>query len=111
MTMPRVTIVNNDKTIESSMARSLLVSLLSEEIPIETICGGKAICGKCLLRIVEGLGNLSPVRERERLRLAALGADSDMRLACQSHAGRDITIEIINYLGKEKKGPGKSDLT
>jgi ferredoxin len=39
---------------------------------------------------------LSPVREREAARLAALGAGPDMRLACQTHTRGDIKIEVIN---------------
>lgn len=95
--MPKITIRNTRQTINGSMVHSLLVLLQTNEIPIQTICGGKAFCGKCLVRVISGKHNLSPLLEREQIRLDALGAAEDMRLACQTYAGRDIEIEIINF--------------
>lgn len=95
--MSQITIINSGQVINGNMARSLLVLLQINEIPIQTLCGGKAFCGKCLLKVVSGKKYLSPVRESERVRLKALDAGEDMRLACQTYAGRDIEIEIINF--------------
>jgi adenylate cyclase len=90
-------IKNNEQQIETIMVRSILVALQINEVPIKTLCGGKAICGKCLIRILKGRQYLSPVQPREAAALQRLGADPDMRLACQSYPGKDIEIEIINY--------------
>ncbi len=95
--MVSIFIKNSGQRIETIMVRSILISLQINEVPIQTICGGKAICGKCLIRILKGQQYLSPVQPRESAALQRLGAEPDMRLACQTHAGKDIEIEIINY--------------
>ncbi len=79
---------------------SLLNNFLMKGIPIDTVCGGKAQCGRCQLRIVEGMENLSPLRERERTKLESMGVPGDRRLACQSYARGPVAVEIINF--KEK---------
>jgi len=102
--LPKVKISNNDETIDINPMVSLLNNLLINDIPIETICGGKAICGKCVVKILRGKENLSPLKERESMRLKSLNMDvpegkAVYRLACQTHIRRDITIEIINFKG------------
>ncbi|BCO09491.1 hypothetical protein GF1_18670 [Desulfolithobacter dissulfuricans] len=95
--MPSIFIKNTGQRIETTMVRSILVTLQSHGIPIETVCGGKAMCGKCVVRVLEGQQFLSPVNSREAKRLEAIGADENMRLACQTYIGRDVAIEIINF--------------
>lgn len=82
--------------IPASPVISLLNLLLRQSVPIQTVCGGRAQCGRCLIRILEGAENLNPRGEEEKLRLAALEAGEDMRLACQSYARGDVSIEIMN---------------
>jgi ferredoxin len=79
---------------ETSPVFSLLNALTREGVRIRHDCGGKALCGTCRVRVVSGASGLSPVGERERARLDAVGAAPDERLACQSHAVRDVEIEI-----------------
>lgn len=90
-------IKNSGQQIETVMVRSILIALQINEIPIRTLCGGKAICGQCLVRILKNRQHLSPIQPREASALQRLGADPDMRLACQTYAGKDVEIEIINY--------------
>lgn len=80
--------------VETTPAVSLLNSLVKEGIPIRHDCGGKALCGTCRIRILAGERSLNPVGDRERTRLEAVGAGPGERLACQSHAFRDVDIEI-----------------
>jgi adenylate cyclase len=94
--MAKVTIHGSGEVYESGVLTSLLNLLLSNRYPIETLCGGRAQCGKCVVRIVSGAGNLSPRGEREAVRLAALGAPAEARLACQTYTRGDIVIEVIN---------------
>ena len=56
-------------------------------------CGGKAQCGTCRIRIIEGTAlNLAGDAERSRLGEDALAAG--YRLACQSYAWGDVSIEV-----------------
>lgn len=95
--MVSIFIKNSGKRIETIMVRSILIALQVNEIPIKTRCGGKAICGQCLIKVVKGKQFLSPVQPREAMALQRLGADPEMRLACQTYPGKDIEIEIVNY--------------
>jgi adenylate cyclase len=94
--MPTIRIHGQEETFEADISTSILNVLLKNRFPIETLCGGRAICGRCLIRVHSGMELLSPVREREAVRLSALGAGPDMRLACQSHTRGDVQIEVIN---------------
>lgn len=80
--------------VRTGPAVSLLNALAKEGVKIRHDCGGKALCGTCRVRVVSGATGLSPVGERERARLEAVGAGPDERLACQAHAFRDVDIEI-----------------
>jgi ferredoxin len=82
------------RAVETSPTVSLLNALVRAGVRIRHDCGGKALCGTCRVRVVSGAGALSPVGERERERLDAVGASAGERLACQAHAFRDVEIEL-----------------
>lgn len=90
--------------VPSNLAESILSALLKSGQPIRHDCGGKALCGTCRVRVRVGSSALSPPGDRERIRLAAVGAAPDERLACQAHAARDAEIEAV--LPLEDPGPG-----
>jgi adenylate cyclase len=96
--MPSIRIANTGSIVETDMVTSILVSLQRSGVPILTSCGGKARCGKCIVRIVKGQELLSRKTPNESPRLAALGAGSDMRLACQTYTKGDIEISIVNLM-------------
>jgi adenylate cyclase len=94
--MARVRIFGSGEEFEVGLLTSLLNLLLSHRFPIDTVCGGRAQCGRCVVRVRSGAAGLSPIREQEARRLAALGASPDMRLACQCYTRGDVEIEVIN---------------
>jgi ferredoxin len=91
-----IRIKDREETISSSPAISILVLLQRNGISIQTICGGRAQCGRCLIRIHSGAQWMNKKNQREILRLKTLNAGEDMRLACQSYTRGDIEIEIIH---------------
>ncbi len=91
---PTVCIANRSLTITVNPAFSLLNNYLMQNIPIQTLCGGKAACGRCRFRVLAGAPNLNPVRPAEKARLGEALIAAGWRLSCQSHALRDITIEL-----------------
>ncbi len=91
-----ITIHPGGERVPVTPARSLLNTLLAEGIRIDTVCGGRAECGRCLVRVRAGAGALSLPTARETARLAALGAGPDHRLGCQTFARADVEIEIVN---------------
>ncbi|MBN1834485.1 MAG: (2Fe-2S)-binding protein [Spirochaetales bacterium] len=82
--------------LPSTPAVSILVQLQRQGVPIDTVCGGRAQCGRCLIRVLRGAQVMNPPGERERLRLASLGAGPEMRLACQSYTRGEVEIQILN---------------
>lgn len=95
--MVRIRVLNTGDVVEGSAAISILNALQRAGIRIKHVCGGKAVCGTCRFRVVEGEKNLSPIKEREATRLKALGNPERVRLACQTYAFGDISIEIVLY--------------
>ncbi len=66
-------------------------------IPHASICGGRSRCTTCRIKVESGMGNLSPIGERERKALARIGASSDVRLACQALCQKE-EIRIVPLL-------------
>jgi adenylate cyclase len=93
--MASIRIQNTGQVVKASAAISILNTLMREGVLIKHVCGGKALCGTCRFRVIDGHRFLSPIKEREQMRLDALGNPKDVRLACQTHTFGDITIEII----------------
>jgi ferredoxin len=99
--MPSIRIHGRPEVFPCNLTTSILNTLLKNGFPIETICGGRAGCGRDIVRVVSGSRYLSPLREPEARRLAALAregqpAGPDMRLACQAYVRGDVEIEVIN---------------
>jgi len=91
---PRIFIANRSLTITVNPAFSLLNNYLMQNIPVQTLCGGKAGCGRCRFRVLEGAAHLSPVRPAEIARLGEALIAAGWRLSCQSHALGGVTIEL-----------------
>jgi adenylate cyclase len=101
--MPSIRI-HGGETFTTGVLTSLLNALLSHRYPIETLCGGHAECGKCLIKIVSGAQYLSPIHPTEAKKLSSLEAGPGMRLACQCYTRGDVEIEVINQ--KKPAGDG-----
>jgi len=93
-----------NESFEASSAVSILVAAQRAGVPLRHDCGGKAVCGTC--RILVSEGRLSPLGERERQRLAALGAPPGVRLACQARAGSDVEATALVGLRERKEDNG-----
>jgi len=88
--------VNDGKTIKEA----------SQElgVDIEGICGEKATCGKCKVRIEKGIfeeygvdsrvETLSPIGETERKMLTPQQQHDGYRLACQAHIHGDVVVFV-----------------
>ncbi|MFW5727312.1 MAG: 2Fe-2S iron-sulfur cluster-binding protein [Spirochaetia bacterium] len=89
---------SNEK-IPISPAISVLNTLLQNGVRISHLCGGKAVCGTCRIKILAGEEYLSPMQEAERVRLTSGTGKNEppphTRLACQTYARGDIKIKIL----------------
>ncbi|MEM2189121.1 MAG: ASKHA domain-containing protein [Nitrososphaerota archaeon] len=95
----KVLLGNEEYEIVVDETHSLLLNLLKNDIHVDNLCGGKGLCGKCAVRVIDG--KFSPPTNAERHWIDILG--SDMRLSCQVVVLSDGIIE----LKKTKTNNGK----
>ena len=67
----------------------------SNRIPHASVCGGRARCSTCRVRVVEGLAGLPPPSEVEAAVLRRVGAPANVRLACQLRPVADLAISTL----------------
>jgi adenylate cyclase len=61
-------------------------------IPHSSVCGGRARCSTCRVRVTDGLEHLPPAGREERRVLSRVGAPPSVRLACQVRPVQDVTV-------------------
>ncbi len=82
---------NGDKNLIGS---GTLLELCSQNgIPLSSSCGGKSVCGKCVVRITNGLSQLDPPSFLEQTKLEQLKCKNNVRLACQIHSD-DLSTKL-----------------
>ncbi len=64
-------------------------------MPHASVCGGRARCATCRIKIVEGMDELPSPERPETAVLAAVGATADQRLACQLRPTAPVTVEVL----------------
>jgi uncharacterized 2Fe-2S/4Fe-4S cluster protein (DUF4445 family) len=83
---------------------TLLQAARSLGVDIDSICGGRALCGRCRVEPVDGRfakenivssrAHLDPVGEAERERLERIDASLGGRLACSATLKGDVRIDV-----------------
>jgi ferredoxin len=91
-----IRVEGREQPVASSPAVSILVLLQRAEVPIRTVCGGRAQCGQCLVQVLEGEERMNRPGPAETVRLKALQSGPGYRLACQSYLRGDARIRIVN---------------
>ncbi len=61
-------------------------------IPHYAVCGGKGRCSTCRIKVSEGLADLPAIQPVERATLTRIGAEPDVRLACQLRPTDDLSV-------------------
>jgi adenylate cyclase len=79
-------------TIAVSAGPTLLEISRAHRVPHLSVCGGKARCSTCRVRILEGGDSLGAPNEAENRLLRRIGAPSDVRLACQIRPEGALTV-------------------
>ncbi len=95
----KIDIKNHDLQVDGTPALSLLNNFLVSQSPIHTVCGGKARCGCCRIKISKGQESMSKANEFEKVRLGDVLLQEGWRLSCQSYALRDL--EVFMPKGKD----------
>ena len=83
---------SSGRVITAPAGRTILEALRDEGIPHASVCGGRARCTTCRVRIGEGLAKLAPPSSLEAMALARIEAPPNVRLACQTRPRADVAI-------------------
>lgn len=92
--LPEVYIKNRDVRLKVNPSITLLNNFLMNKVPIQTVCGGKANCGMCRIKVLEGNQYITPMKSPEKRRLGEELIKQGWRLSCQNHIIKDIVVEI-----------------
>jgi uncharacterized 2Fe-2S/4Fe-4S cluster protein (DUF4445 family) len=96
--------------LRSGNGRTLLDQLAREERLLLSVCGGRARCGKCRVRIVSGA--TTPLSEKERQLLNPEEIRAGFRLSCSCSALKPVEIAIPEYeiMARMTNAEGNYDL-
>src|ERR1700730_13094185 len=84
----------NGRTVRVPKGLSVLEASLRNNVPHASICGGRARCSTCRIRVIGDCGSLPEPSRREAFVLNRVGAGSDpaIRLACQLRPNTDLSF-------------------
>src|SRR6516165_4812510 len=82
----------------------LLQAARSLGVDVDSVCGGRAICGRCQVLVMEGeftkhgvssrAANLTPVSAAEQSYASRRPLPSGHRLSCQSRLEGDLVVDV-----------------
>jgi adenylate cyclase len=84
----------NGRTIRVPKGLSVLEASLRHRVPHASVCGGRARCSTCRIRVIGDCSSLPEPSQRESFVLDRVGTDSDpaIRLACQLRPEADLSF-------------------
>jgi len=84
----------NGRTVRVPKGLSVLEASLRNNVPHASVCGGRARCSTCRIRVIGDCNSLPKPSEREAFVLNRVGAGADpaIRLACQLRPNTDLSF-------------------
>src|SRR5690242_20487421 len=83
----------NGRTVRVPKGLSVLEASLRNNVPHASVCGGRARCSTCRIRVIGDHAILPEPSQREAFVLARVGAsDPSIRLACQLRPPSDLSF-------------------
>ena len=83
----------NGRTVRVPKGLTVLEASLRNNVPHASVCGGRARCSTCRIRIIGDHAALPPPSQREAFVLHRVGADDpSIRLACQLRPNADLSF-------------------
>ena len=93
---PRISVAYSDRgTVQAPRGFTLLDISRMNRIPHASVCGGRARCSTCRVRVTAGLEHLPAASDLERAVLNRVGAPANVRLACQLRPQSNLTISTL----------------
>ncbi|MGE5201843.1 MAG: adenylate/guanylate cyclase domain-containing protein [Acidobacteriota bacterium] len=89
-----ITLSYPDRKVQVPRGLSVLEASLRHRIPHASVCGGRARCSTCRIRVIGDIDALPPPSRREAfvLNRVGVGADPAIRLACQLRPESDLAL-------------------
>jgi adenylate cyclase len=83
----------NGRTVRVPKGLSVLEASLRNNVPHASVCGGRARCSTCRIRVIGDCTSLPQPSKREAFVLSRVGAeDPSIRLACQLRPTADLSF-------------------
>jgi adenylate cyclase len=83
----------NGRTVRVPKGLSVLEASLRNNVPHASVCGGRARCSTCRIRIIGDCSELPEPSQREAFVLGRVGtSDPSIRLACQLRPATDLSF-------------------
>ncbi len=79
-------------SVTARVGQSILESLRAAGIAHASVCGGRARCTTCRVRVGAGAEHLATPNSLEAAALRRIGAAQNVRLACQTRPSKDLHI-------------------
>ncbi len=100
MSLHVVRFENEDNDLTYTVPTGALLSEAIQEagLPLQQPCGGQGRCGRCVVKVIEGV-----IRRRSTLRLAQDDIAKGYALACQSIVESDATVAILPQESIERR--------
>jgi len=101
--MPRVTILPFQVTIDCADEESVFAAARRQGVLIPTACAGKATCGLCRVKLIDGEGNVPPIKPEETRHLGNTYFITKLRLSCQMVPTGDLTVQLPDAKPKARR--------
>lgn len=96
VTENKIAVRINDHEVQVDEGCSLLAASMKAGIRHMHLCGGRGVCGTCLVRVVDGADQLSKMETFERVSLRShLAFSDDVRLACQAKLLGPVQVKTL----------------
>jgi adenylate cyclase len=93
--MPEIVCQPDNVTVPFDGDANLLETLVASGIPITHLCGGRARCSTCRVRVSEGLEGMSLPTAPETEMAQRLDFPDEIRLACQATVSSPVTLRRL----------------
>ena len=92
--MASVTFLPTGRKVACADGESVFEVSRRAGVAISTACVGKATCGLCRVKLVEGEAHVSPLNAAEKKHLGNVYFITKTRLACQTRVSGDVVVEL-----------------
>jgi adenylate cyclase len=104
----RIALTYPDRTVSVPLGWSVLEASRAHAIAHLSLCGGRARCSTCRVRVAGDAASCPPPSHAEQRTLDRIGAAADVRLGCQLRPIADIRVTPLLSAQDGPQRPGKA---